>query len=77
MSKISTNVKIVAKEGEQIESLLKRFRKACEREQIRTEQRKRMYYIKPSMLKHQKRKKRERRIERKKRKLEYMRSRRR
>jgi len=62
--------KVVRKENEDIEALLKRFKKAVMNEGVLDEYRKREYYIAPSLkrrLKSEAAQKRERKLNRKKR----------
>ena len=53
---------IVVRDGEPIESALRRFKKACERDGIIQELKKREYYKKPSELRNEKKKEKKRRL---------------
>lgn len=56
---------VIVKDGESIESALRRFRKLCEREKIFSEIRKREYYEKPSEIRKRKMKQARKRLMRK------------
>ena len=53
---------IVVRDGEPIESALRRFKKACERDGIKQKLKKREYYKKPSELRNEKKKEKKRRL---------------
>lgn len=59
---------VIVRDGESIESALKRFRKMCEKEKIFSELRKREYYEKPSEIKKRKKKQSRKRLMRRLRK---------
>ncbi len=61
-------------DGEYLEKALKRFKRMVEKEGIIREWKKREYYEKPSTIRNRKRKSLERKIAKKQRKLERMKS---
>lgn len=61
-------------DGEHLEKALKRFKRMVEKEGIIREWKKREYYEKPSTIRNRKRKSLERKIAKKQRKLERMKS---
>ncbi len=56
---------VVVREGESIESALKRFRKMCEREKLFSEMKRREFYEKPSEVRKRKMKQARKRLMRK------------
>ena len=53
---------VIVRNGEPFESALKRFKKACERDGIIQELKKREYYQKPSELRNEKKKEKKRKL---------------
>lgn len=66
--------KILLDEGEPLEKAIKRFKRIVEKEGIIREWKKREYFEKPSTIRNRKRKSLERKIAKKQRKLERMKS---
>ncbi len=58
-------VRVFANEGEQIESVIKRFRRACENESILQDLKEKQFYKKPSLEKKLQREKALKRMKRK------------
>lgn len=58
-------IRVFANEGESVDSVVKRFRRACENEGILQEIKEKQYYKKPSLEKKLKREKAIKRIKRK------------
>lgn len=55
---------VIVRDGESLESALRRFKKACEREGIMQELKKREYYRKPSEIRNEKNREIKRKIAR-------------
>ena len=53
---------VILKDGESLESALRRFKRACERDGIMQELKRREFYRKPSEIKHEKNRERKRKL---------------